>query len=84
MSCSWIPPQLSLFTTMCSYYSEPSIKVMGHHERVWFKNNFAKVFSACNYYAGVATTSNVVSSGVHEKVSARRIGTVIPYAGAEI
>ena len=67
MSCSWIPPQLSLFTTMCSYYSEPSIKVMGCREEVWFKNNFEKVFSACNYYAGVATTSNVVSSGVHKK-----------------
>ena len=26
-----------------------------------FKNNFAKVFSACNYYAGIATTSNAVS-----------------------
>ena len=27
----------------------------------WFKNNFAKMLSACNYYAGVATTSNAVS-----------------------
>ena len=25
------------------------------------KNNFAKVLSACNYYAGIATTSNAVS-----------------------
>ena len=38
-----------------------SLKVTGYCEGAWFKNNFAKVFSACNYYAGVATTSNAVS-----------------------
>ena len=38
---------------------------MGYRE-VWLKNNFAKVLSACNYYAGVAATSNAVSSGVYE------------------
>ena len=37
-----------------------SMEVMGYCEGVWFKNNFASV-SACNYYAGVATTSNAVS-----------------------
>ena len=36
-------------------------KVTEYCEGVWFKNNFAKVFSACNYYVGVATTSNAVS-----------------------
>ena len=41
--------------------SEDWIKVTGYHEGAWFKNNFAKVFFACNYYAGVATTSNAVS-----------------------
>ena len=35
-------------------------KVTGYCEGAWFKN-FAKVFSPCNSYAGVATTSNVVS-----------------------
>ena len=34
-------------------------KVTGYRKGAWFNNNFAKVFSACNYYAGIATTSNV-------------------------
>ena len=37
------------------------IKVTRYREGAWFKNNFAKVLSACNYYAGIATTSNAVS-----------------------
>ena len=37
------------------------LMVTGYREGAWFKNNFAKVFYACNYYAGVATTSNAVS-----------------------
>ena len=37
------------------------LKVTGYCEGAWFKNNFAKMLSACNYYAGVATTSNAVS-----------------------
>ena len=36
-------------------------KIMGYCEGAWFNNNFAKVLSACNYYAGMATTSNAVS-----------------------
>ena len=36
---------------------------MGYREGAWFKNNFAKVFSACNYYAGVATTMSFRSLG---------------------
>ena len=39
------------------------LKVMGYCEGAWFKNNFAKVFSACNYYAGVATTMSFRSLG---------------------
>ena len=54
---------------------------MGYREEAWFKNNFAKVNSACNYYAGIATTSNAV---FFMSLSATRIGTVIPYTGAEI
>ena len=41
------------------------LKVTGYHEGAWFKNNSAKVFSGCNYYARVATTSNVVSFRRH-------------------
>ena len=44
-----------------SVQCEKAFKVTGYHEWVWFKNNFAKVFFACNYYAGVTTTSNAVS-----------------------
>ena len=35
--------------------------VTGYHEGAWFKNDLAKVFSACNCCARVATTSNAVS-----------------------
>ena len=40
-------------------HSDPTAS--SYREGAWFKNNFAKVLSACNYYAGVATTSNAVS-----------------------
>ena len=37
---------------------------MRYREGAWFKNiNFAKAFSACNYYAGVATTMSFRSLG---------------------
>ena len=46
--------------TMCA---TNSIKVTGYRKWAWFKNNFAKVLSVCNYYASAATctTSNAVS-----------------------
>ena len=37
------------------------IKVTGYRKGAWFKNNFGKVFSPCNYYPGIATTSNALS-----------------------
>ena len=44
-----------------SYYLITGIKVMGYREGAWFKNDLAKVFSTCNCYARVATTSNAVT-----------------------
>ena len=42
------------------------IKVTGYYEGAWFKNNFAKVFFTCNYYAGVAKLIMLCLSGVYE------------------
>ena len=39
----------------------PQTEGYGIPRGAWFKNNFAKVYSPCNYYAGIATTSNAVS-----------------------
>ena len=52
---------LPLFQARTKQSLFKSLKVMGYHEGAWFKNNFAKVLSACNYYAGIAPTSNAVS-----------------------
>ena len=40
------------------------IKVTGYHKWAWFKNNLVKVFSACNYYAGIVVM--LCLSGVYE------------------
>ena len=44
-----------------------AITVTEYREGAWFKNNFAKVFSACNYYAGVAIQLVILClSGLYE------------------
>ena len=65
LKCSWY--QYSYHLTVCRTQSNnieckiENIKVTGYREGAWFKNNFAQVFSPCNCYAGVTTTSNAVS-----------------------
>ena len=40
-------------------------KVTGYLEEMWFKKNFAKVFSACSYYYASVVTVILRLSGVY-------------------